>query len=387
MIRIAISPALVQLKVEFSLSYAEAGILASSFFYAYTVMQAPAGILGDRFGNKIMICLASIGWTLSSIFTALALSFVQIFTTRLGTGISEGALFSNDRSIAAAYTPVEKRGKGLGLSFAGLGIGMFLGISIGGIIAEAIGWRMVFLIFSVPSAVSTVLAFKVLREPKRHRANKTGENAVISKRVLLRHRSLWMLYLSGIPMCYCLWTLGTWAPTIFLEAGVVSLSAGALYASLLGVSSVPGLWFWGMLADWFRRRGKGWKAASTLNYTILVACMFAIGIVIDAGMHIFILAFLVFFAGFLLWGVWAPFYALTADITHPNIYGSAFGILNSINFLGSVTAPWIAGFIRDLTGSFTLNFHLAAVLVILGLICHLMIKPAFHFAYEEKTFQ
>ena len=130
MVRIGLSPALVQLKTEFNLSYTEAGILASAFFYAYTAMQAPAGILGDRFGRKIMICLASIGWTLSSFLTAAASSFNQIFTFRLTMGISEGALFSNDRSIAAAYTPEDKRGRGLGLSFGGLGIGMFLGIAI-----------------------------------------------------------------------------------------------------------------------------------------------------------------------------------------------------------------------------------------------------------------
>lgn len=108
MVRLAISPALVQIKTELNLSYAEAGILASAFFYAYTVMQAPAGFLGDRFGRKIIICLANIGWTLGSLLTAAASSFIQIFAFRLATGISEGALFSNDRPIAAAYTPKEK---------------------------------------------------------------------------------------------------------------------------------------------------------------------------------------------------------------------------------------------------------------------------------------
>lgn len=386
MVRLAISPALVQIKTELNLSYAEAGILASAFFYAYTVMQAPAGFLGDRFGRKIIICLANIGWTLGSLLTAAASSFIQIFAFRLATGISEGALFSNDRPIAAAYTPKEKRGKGIGLSFVGLGVGMFLGIAFGGMIAEAMGWRMIFLLFAIPSALSTLLAFKVLREPRGYKAE-TKAGPVVGRRVLLKHRSLWMLYLSGIPIVYSLWVLGTWAPIMFLEVGVKSLSTGAVYASLLGLASVPGLWFSGMVSDRLRRQGKGWRAALTLNFSMLAASMFAIGVAIEMGAHEFVLALLVFSAGFSLWGVWAPFYALTADITHPSMHGTAYGILNSINFVGSVVAPWLTGFIRDLTGSFTLSSHVAAILVLAGLFLLLLVKPAFRLTYEEKTYE
>lgn len=382
MVRLALSPSLVQIKAEFGLSYAEAGLLASAFFYAYTVMQAPAGYLGDRFGRKLMICLSNAGWTLGSLLTALAGSFHQVFAFRFATGVAEGALFSNDRPVAAAFTPSRVKGKGIGVSFTGLGIGMFLGIALGGFIAEAAGWRMVFLAFSIPSALTFLLALKVLREPPQAEGGKPPRG----KSVLFKHRSLWMLYFAGIPVIYSLWVLGTWAPVIFMELGVKSLFQGSLYASLLGLASIPGLWFSGVVSDKFRGRGLSWRAAITLFFTASILCMFAVAFALEAKVSGLILALLIFLAGFSFWGIWAPFYALTADITHPSMHGTAYGVLNSIHFIGSIAAPWLTGFLRDLTGSFTAACQVSALLMVAGLISLMMVKPAFSFTCEDKAY-
>jgi hypothetical protein len=57
LVRSALSPVLIPLMREFSLTYAQAGLLASAFFYAYALMQFPAGYLGDRFGKKRILIL------------------------------------------------------------------------------------------------------------------------------------------------------------------------------------------------------------------------------------------------------------------------------------------------------------------------------------------
>ena len=51
MVRSSLSPLLIPILQEFKLTYAQAGILATAFFYAYTFMQFPAGHLGDRVGE------------------------------------------------------------------------------------------------------------------------------------------------------------------------------------------------------------------------------------------------------------------------------------------------------------------------------------------------
>ncbi|MGZ3612660.1 MAG: MFS transporter, partial [Thermodesulfobacteriota bacterium] len=64
MVRASLSPLLIPILQEFKLTYAEAGILATAFFYAYTFMQLPAGHLGDRLGRKVVLVLCTSWWGL-----------------------------------------------------------------------------------------------------------------------------------------------------------------------------------------------------------------------------------------------------------------------------------------------------------------------------------
>ena len=110
MVRSSLSPLLIPILQEFKLTYAQAGILATAFFYAYTFMQFPAGYLGDRLGRKVVLIFCTSWWGLMSLCTGLAHSFASLFIFRFLTGVGEGAYFSNDRPIISAYTPERKSG-------------------------------------------------------------------------------------------------------------------------------------------------------------------------------------------------------------------------------------------------------------------------------------
>ncbi len=264
MVRVALSPVLLPLMKEFSLSYAQAGLLASAVFYSYALMQFPAGYLGDRFGKKRILILCILGWGLSSLAMAAAASFAALVLVRFLTGLAQGTYFSNDRPIIAYYTPKEKAGIGQGISFMGLGLGMCLGILLAGWISDHWGWRAVFLIFSLPSLAAAYSLFRVIREPPRE-AIVSGKPKGPSLSWIFRHRDLWLLYLGGIPGIYALWMIGTWAPAMLKEIGVRTVTGASLYASLLGLSAIPGLALTGWLSDRLVRRGKGPQRADRLG--------------------------------------------------------------------------------------------------------------------------
>ena len=240
MVRVALSPVLLPLMKEFSLSYTQAGLLASAVFYSYALMQFPAGYLGDRFGKKRILILCILGWGLSSLAMAAAASFAALVLVRFLTGLAQGTYFSNDRPIIAYYTPKEKAGIGQGISFMGLGLGMCLGILLAGWISDHWGWRAVFLIFSLPSLAAAFLIYRVIREPPRETiVSGKPEGPPLSW--IFKHRDLWLLYLGGIPGVYALWMIGAWAPAMLKEIGVRTVTGASLYASLLGLSAIPGL--------------------------------------------------------------------------------------------------------------------------------------------------
>lgn len=383
MVRSSLSPLLIPIIQEFNLTYTQAGILATAFFYAYTMMQLPSGHIGDRLGRKFVLVLCTSWWGLMSLLTGLANSFFSIFIFRFLTGVGEGAYFSNDRPIISAYTPEKKRGFGQGISFIGLGIGMFIGISLAGWISDALGWRAVFLIYAIPSFLASLLIFIFIKEPKMKEFKK---NIHIPYSVIFKNRDLWLLYIGGISGIYALWVIGTWAPAIFKEMGAKSIAQSSFYSSLLGLSAIPGLSLTGIISDRLIKKGRGRKGLISIEFFLIAFFMFLLGYGLDNKINLHLFIFLFFMAGFFIWGHWAAFYALLPDIVPYEILGTTYGLTNTIHFIGSIIAPWATGWIKDITASFSWGLYLSSIFCILGGILIFSVRPSFRFGMERKIF-
>lgn len=382
MVRSCLSPLLIPIIQEFKLTYAQAGILATAFFYAYTVMQLPAGHLGDRLGRKMVLVLCSSWWGLMSLLTGLSYSFGSLFFFRFLTGVGEGAYFSNDRPIISAYTPESKRGFGQGISFIGLGIGMFIGISIAGWISDRWGWRMVFVLYAIPSWVASFLIYRFIKEPPQIDRKPAGHTK-LPYSVIFKSRDLWLLYLGGISGIYALWVVGTWAPAMFKEMGVQTLARSSLFSSLLGISAIPGLMCSGWVSDRLVKKGKGRKGLIAGEFFLISLCMFLLGYGLKMKINVYLFLLLFFMAGFFIWGHWAAFYALIPDIVPYEILGTAYGLANTIHFLGSLMAPWVTGWVRDMTASFSWGLYLSAIFCVLGGLFIFAVRPCFRFGKER----
>ncbi|MEM4311831.1 MAG: MFS transporter [Nitrososphaerales archaeon] len=362
--RIALTPALPLIMNELNLNYAQGGFLASSFFFAYTSMQPLAGYLGDRFGRKLILSLGGLIWTLSTFLISLSNSFWQIFFLRLLTGIGQGTYFSNDRSLIAHYTPKDKLGLGLGLSFTGLGLGFGISVIFGGFLAELLGWRNLFLIYSIPSLVTIILFLSLIKEPSKKDYNSKTQS--LSKWILLKDKNLWIIYLAGISPIYTQWVLATWAPIMFLELGEKDLGLASAYTSVFGFS-IFGMALSGSLSDRVMQRGKGRKYVTLLYMSLLVIMLFFLTLILSFKWPLWTLIIGIFFTGFFMWGCWSPIFAYLAERVPSELRGLAYGLLNAFNFIGSVIAPWSTGLIRDLTGSFIHGLSFSALLVIVSL--------------------
>ena len=378
MVRSGLSPLLIPIREEFGLTYAEAGLISSALFYAYAGVLFPAGYLGDRVGRKIVLVVCTVWWATASLLTGFAGSLIALFLARFMTGIGQGTFFSNDRPVIAAYTPKEKLGLGQGISFVGLGTGMCLGYILAGYISTLLGWRYVFFLFSIPSFAASLLILKIIEEPKTENLPKFSGNGIkVPFSLVFRERDLWMLYLGGIPVIYTLWTAGTWAPAMFEELGVGSLTISSLLASLLGISGIPGLIVTGYVSDQMVKRKMGRKVLIGIEFLMIVLFMFLMGWAVREGWNPLMAAFIIFWVGFFAWGLWAAFYALIADIVPEEIRGSCYGLTNSIHFIGALIGPPLTGWIKDVTSSFQWGCYLAVILILVGAVFIFSVRPPF----------
>jgi MFS family permease len=370
-----ISPVLGMIMEEFNISYATAGALFSTVFYSYTLMQLPSGYLGDRFGRKKILIIGTSLWFFLGIATALVQTFTALLVVRFFTGIAHGVYFGNDRPTITAVTPKEKMGFGQGISFMGLAIGFFISIFLSGIIAEYTqSWRSVFLIFSIPSLITCILIIKYLKK-ETPSSGETKTSLITAYRKVLVVRELWLMYLLGFVMLYGYWLIASWMPSIFQEIGFGEIKTSSMFSALLGLIGVPGLLFCGALNDRIVKKGDEGKWIIAIFVFIWALLMFFTGYAVEKGASTTLISVLFFSSGFVIFGVWSPYYALLSRLAPVEVSGTAFGVANFIGFLSAWIAPHLTGWIKDTTGSFSLGLYVAGFLLVLGLIITLALRP------------
>jgi sugar phosphate permease len=134
-----------ELTREFAISSAVLGTLAATYFYVYTVLQIPVGVLADTLGPRWILAAGSIVAGLGSIAFALAPSWEVAAAGRTLVGIGVSVAFIAILKVSAVWFPASR--------FATLnGVTMFAG-NLGAVIAGAplawmvtqTSWRAVFL--------------------------------------------------------------------------------------------------------------------------------------------------------------------------------------------------------------------------------------------------
>ncbi|HZU86795.1 MAG TPA: MFS transporter, partial [Anaerolineaceae bacterium] len=120
----------------FNASGSELGLVMS----LYSIMQfifAPIwGRIADRIGRKPVLLIGAGGFVISFILQGLAQDLTQFIVFRTLAGVLSSATLPAAMAYIADTTSDQDRSKGMGLMGAGMGLGMVIGPSLGGILTK-----------------------------------------------------------------------------------------------------------------------------------------------------------------------------------------------------------------------------------------------------------
>ena len=145
------------------------GIMASAPALSMAVMAPIWGMIADRIGRKLMILRAMVFGAIIMALYATVNSVGAVVALRTIQGLLTGTVTAA-ATLVAAGTPREKLGTALGLLSSSTFIGFSLGPMLGGIVAEAFGYRASFLAGSALLAVGAVLVLVLVTEVRPQRA-------------------------------------------------------------------------------------------------------------------------------------------------------------------------------------------------------------------------
>jgi EmrB/QacA subfamily drug resistance transporter len=114
------------------------------------------GRLGDMVGYKRVFLYGLAAFTVTSILCGSSQSIWMLIAFRAIQGLAASMIMAVGFAIVTAAFPPTERGKALGIYAIGIAVGLGLGPTLGGLIAENLSWRYVFFI-NVPIGIAALL--------------------------------------------------------------------------------------------------------------------------------------------------------------------------------------------------------------------------------------
>ena len=130
------------------------GIILSSFFWGYTLLQIPGGWLADRYGGKRVLSIGVLWWSFFTLITPLARTAGAMAIMRSLMGLGEGVNFPSIQSLASKWIPVGERSRVSGFILSGISVGNIIAFPLATWIMTTLWAGTMFFIFSVCSAFS-----------------------------------------------------------------------------------------------------------------------------------------------------------------------------------------------------------------------------------------
>src|SRR6185312_6891955 len=161
-----VSPAVMtkELMHDLSLNAAGLGAMAAFYYYAYTFMQLPAGLLSDRFGPRFLLTIATLICVLGAIFFAFTHNVALASTGRFLMGIGSAFSFIGALLLVSRWFPPQYFALLAGIVQLMSSIGAIAGEMPLAAAVNIWGWRETMGWLAVLGVVLAVLIWAIVRD-------------------------------------------------------------------------------------------------------------------------------------------------------------------------------------------------------------------------------
>lgn len=353
--RVAPASIATELQLAFNASGAVLGGLAAMYFYIYTVMQIPTGILVDTLGVRKIATLGGLVAGAGSILFGLADTLFIASLGRLLVGLGVSVIFISLMKLNAVWFHDRHFGTMGGLTILIGNLGAVLAASPLVWALTFTSWRGIFVAVGAFSLLLGVLTWFLVR-------NHPGEAGFPSMRELdgeaphtphhghwydgllrvAKNRATWPGFWPNLGVGGTLFTFaGLWAVPYLQDVHGMSRALAAGHTSLLLAGFAVGALCNGILSDRIGRRRPVMVAGILLyllcwlpllaNYSMPTAASLALFFAMGVGASGFTLA-----------------WAVTKEVNPPALSGMATSVVNTGSFIGAGLLQPLVGWVMDL---------------------------------------
>lgn len=361
--RLALGVVREDLTSAFHISATTFGNLGATYFYAYTLMQIPSGLLADSIGARKTVTYGILLAAVGSILFGFSPTIGWAFGGRLFVGIGVSVVLIAILKILSQWFPENQ--------FATMsGVTAFMG-NVGGMLAQtplalmvvSFTWRTTFVGIGVVSLVIALLCFVLVRNTPEEmglpavtqRVSVTADPLINEKKPTLRTGLLsavknpytWpgFFVFMGVFGAYVALT-GSWGNSFLQDVYGYSSTGASNRLILVILGHAIGCLVVGKLSDRMKRRRRPMFLFVLLHVTTWVVLLVGKGGILPA----MVLPPTLFLMGFgssaviLTW-------SCSKDVNDPTISGIATSIVNMGGFIGAAIIPVLIGIVIDVYGA------------------------------------
>lgn len=350
--RLSVGVIVGDLEKSFGMNASQIANLGSMYFYAYTIMQIPTGVLVDYLGPKKTVVYGSLIAAIGSIIFSLSTTIILAYFSRLLVGLGVSVVFLSILKIQANWFPAK--------DFASMsGLTSFIG-SMGGLLAQApllalvglIGWRSSFASMGIITIILAVLVILFVKNTPieedqskvNHHKNNPSQNPqnILSQLLsVIKNPKIWSpaLAFGTVNGAVMLFT-GTFGVSYITSIYGVSKVIAANYISMALLASGVACLFVGKISDKLRKRKLPMvilAAIAAISWTTLVF----------ANPPIWLMVILVIFIG-ASGSIGVICWSVGKEVSDPTLSGMSMSIVNVCGFLFAAVLPVICGKFVDM---------------------------------------
>ena len=361
------------------------GLGAGIFFAGYVLFEIPGALLAEKYSPRMWIARIMITWGIVSGLMAFMTEPWEFYTIRFLLGAAEASLYP---VIYATCIPrffsAQERPRAIALLLTSTQFSNIIGAPLAGwLIGVPLyglkGWQGLFVLEPIPAVIFGVIAYfwladrpsqaSWLNEDEKKYLTERFEKEVAAK-AAVKHYSVLQAFSDKkvLKLCvtYFLWITGFWGfnywmPSVLKAAsGWSNMAIGWLVVPPMVISMIVMIWIGHSSSKTGEKR---WHGASGM---FIAAVGMLVGTMVSDATISYLCVCVVGIGVYMPFGVW---WAYPTTFLSGSAAAGAIGLINSFGNIGGFVGPYVTGFLKDLTGTFTSAWiYLAFSMVLSGLL-------------------
>ncbi len=367
--RVNVGFAALTMNTELGLDAEQYGLAGGLFFVGYVAFSVPSNLILARLGARLWIPLITLTWGIASLLNAFVVGPNSFYLVRFLLGVGESGLYPGLLYILTMWAPERYRVRMLMLMI----LSTPFSIMVGSLVSQPIlmmdgigglhGWQWLFILQAVPTiALGAAFRFALPESPaaapwlppaekawlvERLAAERSHRESVqrFSVKDALTSRTVWLIALAGVGINGAAYGLILFLPQMIHQLGVSAAMTPLVNAIPFAVAAMA-MALWSIHSD--RTRERNWHAAipAAISGLGLVACAVltdpvAVMVALTLGIS----------------GVFcyvAVFWAVPSAMLSGPAAAAGLALINAVANLGSFFGPTMVGWMRQVTGNYSL---------------------------------